>query len=232
MYKDKKISVIIPCYNEEKTIENVLKNIPNFIDEIIVVDNNSTDKTSEIVRKFKKVLLEKEFIQGYGASIKRGIIKSRGEIVTIMDGDGQHSTKDMVRLISFLIEEKQDFIWGSRFPAKVEEVIFSRVIGNKIQTILFNFLFKTRIKDSQSGMMVFRKEKLFNKINVGLLSNGMAFSEEIKARIIFTKLRWKEGKITIKKRQGASKLNPVCDGVKNVSKLFKLYYEIRTKGNR
>ncbi|TRZ79854.1 glycosyltransferase family 2 protein [bacterium] len=231
MYKNKKISVVIPCYNEGKTIGVILKNMPDFIDETIVIDNNSTDKTSEIVRKFKNVLLEKESIQGYGATIKKGIIKSQGEIVAIMDGDNQHLIKDIMRLIDFLIEEKQDFIWGSRFPIKIGEATFSRIFGNKVQTILFNFLFKTKIKDSQSGMVIFRREKLFSNININALSNGMAFSEEIKVNVIFSGLKWNEKKINIKKRKGTSKLNPIYDGIKNISKLFKLYYELKIRKN-
>ena len=229
MYKNKKISIVIPCYNEEKTIRKILEEIPSFIDEIIVIDNNSTDKTVEIVKKFRNVLLEKEPIQGYGAAIRRGFTKSQSDIVATIDGDGQHSIKDIIKLIDSLIEEKQDFIWGSRFPTKVEKMAFSRVIGNKIQTTLFNFLFQTKIKDSQSGMVIFKRKEFFSNININALSDGMAFSEEIKVRAIFSGLKWKEGKINIKKREGASKLNPLYDGIKNIKKLFKLYYEIKIK---
>ena len=87
---------------------------------------------------------------------------------------------------------------------------------------------KVKITDIEVGH---RARKLFGNIDINTLSNGMAFSEEIKLRAIFSGLKWNEKKINIKKRKGASKLNPFYDGIKNVSKLFKLFYEIRIKRN-
>jgi len=232
MRENKKISVIIPCYNEEKTIGLVLKEIPIFVGEIIVVDNNSTDKGPFIAENYSKVRIVQEVVQGYGSAIKKGISESSGNIIAIIDGDNQHYVSDMVSLIGYLIDNNFDFVWGSRFPASKNQMSLNRSFGNLIQGLFFNTLFSVRIKDSQSGMMIFNKNKVLEKINISQLSNGMSFSEDIKARVIFSRLKWQEKKINIKKRRnGPSKLRPLSDGVKNILHMFSVFYDLRISKN-
>jgi glycosyltransferase involved in cell wall biosynthesis len=230
--RKQKISVIIPCYNEEKTIGLVLKEIPSFISEIIVVDNNSTDKGPLIAENYSNVRIVQEVIQGYGSAIKKGILESSGDIIAIIDGDNQHYVSDMISLADHLIDNNLDFVWGSRFPASKNQMSLNRSFGNLIQCLFFNALFGVHIKDSQSGMMIFNKNKVLEKINISKLSNGMSFSEDIKARVIFSRLKWQEKKINIKKRRnGPSKLRPFSDGVKNILHMFFIFYDLRIRKN-
>ncbi len=227
MYRNKVISVVIPCYNEAKSIDQVIKSLPKEIDEIIVVDNNSTDQTNRVARTAgAKVIFEPK--QGYGHAYKAGLGKVKGEIIVTLDGDIQYPTEEITDLIKFLIDKKIDFLSASRFPLNnLKSINRTRLIGNKILTWLTNFLFKTKIKDSQSGMWVFKKVVL-DKLS--LVSNGMPFSEEIKIRAFLEpKLCFAEKKINYRPRIGESKLFPLKDGFKNLTFLFKLRWQSRKR---
>lgn len=216
MYKKHKISCIISCYNEEEGIRETLKVIPSYIDEVIVVDNNSTDRTAEIAKKMgAKVVFEKK--KGYGVSYKKGFTKVDGEIIAVLDGDGTYPSSKIAKLVDFIIENNLDFVSGCRFPLKDKKSMRRRnIIGNNILSFFFCFLYRHQIKDSQSGMWVFKKS-LLNRLK--LLSNGMSFSEEIKIEAI-SKGRFGECHIEYYERTGKTKLYPFKDGIKNLIFLF------------
>jgi len=113
MYNDKKISVVVPCYNEEKGIKKVITKLPNFVDEIIVVDNNSSDHTGEVAKSLGgKVIFESR--KGYGRAYKTGLKAAQGDIIVTMDGDGTYPTLAIPYLVDVLIEEELDFISARR----------------------------------------------------------------------------------------------------------------------
>src|SRR3989344_1379724 len=113
MYLKCKISVVIPCHNEEAGIADTYRMIPKFVDEVVVVDNLSTDKTAKIARKLgARVISEKK--KGYGFALKRGIEEAQGNIVITIDGDGTYPIEDSVRPLKFLIEENLDFVSCTR----------------------------------------------------------------------------------------------------------------------
>src|SRR5207245_5470442 len=86
MYKGQSITVIIPCLNEEQGIEQILRSMPDFVDEVIVVDNDSTDRTSEIAASLGATVIREE-VRGYGRSYKRGFAGATGDIIITLDGD-------------------------------------------------------------------------------------------------------------------------------------------------
>lgn len=227
MYQNKTISVVIPCHNEDEAINKIIKSLPKEIDEVIVVDNNSTDRTAQIAQTAGAIVVF-EPTQGYGRAYKTGLSKAKGEIIVTLDGDSQYPTEEIIDLIKFLIDKKIDFLSGSRFPLSNPKSINTiRLIGNKILTRLANFLFKTKIKDSQSGMWVFKKAILYK---FQLTSNGMPFSEEIKIRTLLEpKLRFAEKNINYHSRIGKSKLFPLKDGLKNLIFLFKLHWQYKKR---
>ena len=227
MYHNKSISVVIPCHNEDEAINKIIKSLPKEIDEIIVVDNNSTDKTAQIAQTAGAIVVF-EPTQGYGRAYKTGLSKAKGEIIVTLDGDSQYPAEEIINLIKFLIDKKIDFLSGSRFPlSNPESISRTRLIGNKILTWLTNFLFKTKIKDSQSGMWVFKKTVLSK---FSLISNGMPFSEEIKIKTLLEpKLRFAEKNINYYPRIGESKLFPFKDGFRNLIFLFKLRWQYRKR---
>jgi len=219
----KKISVIIPCYNEEKTIEKVIKSIPKEVFEIIVVDNNSTDKTAEIAKKLGARVL-KESRQGYGFALKRGFRKAQGDIIVTLDGDGQYPAEKILELVEYLEKNNLDFVNGSRFPLqKKESLTLMRRIGNYILNLVASILFLRKFKDTQSGMMVFKKE-ILKKIN--LESGDMPISQELKIKTCLAGFKFKEFPIPYYQREGESKLSPLKHGFKNLWEL--IFLRIKT----
>jgi len=214
-----KISVVIPCYNEASSIQNVLRSLPKRIDEVIVVDNDSNDATASIAREEgARVVVEKR--RGYGAAIKRGFESATGDIIVTVDGDGQHPAKEIEPMIALLEGQQLDFVVGSRFPLAGANMGRIRVIGNGLFNVAIRFLFGIRLCDSQSGMWVFRRRVLER---IMLESDGMAVSQEIKIKTALDPmLRLGEHHIVCAERIGASKLSPMRDGIKNLRSLFRL----------
>lgn len=221
-----KVSVVIPCYNEEKTIEKVIKNIPKEIFEIIVVDNNSKDKSAEIAKKAGAKLV-RETKQGYGAALKKGIKKAQGEIIVTLDADGQYPGEKILELVDYFEKNNLDFLNCARFPLKDKSTLpFLRRLGNYFFNIFFFLFFNIKTKDSQSGMMIFKKE-ILEKIN--LESDDMSLSEELKIKTILSDYKYDEINIDYYQREGKSKLIPWKHGLKNLFFLFKLKSQYTSK---
>src|SRR5437867_2766688 len=181
MYKGLSVSVVIPCFNEEKGIAAVLKSMPEYVDQVVVVDNNSTDETGRIALDLgAEVVFETR--TGYGNAYKAGLPRARGDIIATADGDGTYPTRSIGPIIDYMIEKKLDFVSGSRFPLRNSKAIrFRNVFGNMVLTYTTRILWLRWIADSQSGMWVLRREVL-NHVNPQ--SDGMPFAEEIKLEVI------------------------------------------------
>lgn len=213
-------SIIIPCFNEEESLLEVLKTMPKEAYEVIVVDNNSTDKTGDVARAHgAKVVVEKT--QGYGAAIRKGLEVAKGDILVVLDGDGQYPAEKIVEVVLYLQKKKIDFISCARFPlANKKSLPFVRRIGNWLFTATTNILFGLGIKDSQSGMWVFKREVLKK---MTLVSDGMPLSEEIKIKAAcHPDIIFEEFHIPYYERIGESKLFPLKDGVINLFFLLRL----------
>jgi len=220
MHKNKKISVVIPCFNEEEGIALVIKSLPDFIDEVVVVDNNSTDRTSEVAKELgARVVFEKK--KGYGAAYKAGLPAVTGDITVTMDGDGTYPVEQIDECIDYLLDNNLDFVSASRFPLKDKNAMnISNVIGNAVLTFATLVLFMRIIKDSQSGMWIYRSN-IYPQL--GLKSNGMPLSEEIKiAAIRDSNLKFDEYHVNYHPRVGEVKLNKWKDGFENLIYLLKL----------
>lgn len=219
-----RISIIIPCYNEELAIRKVLGNIPNYIDEVIVVDNNSTDNSAKITKKYgARLLFEKK--QGYGYALRKGISQAKSQLIVTMDGDNTYNSKSIKSLVYHLHKEKLDFVSGNRFNDKYKNSIhIINLIGNIILTQCTKILFQKKILDSQSGMMLFRKKIL---PHITIHSGGMSFSEEIKLRTLMdSSFKFDEYSILYKgkDRLGEKKLHLWRDGIKNIIFLFRIRF--------
>ncbi len=215
-----KISVIIPTLNEEESIGHVLDKIPRdpkYEWEILIVDGNSKDRTREIAKeKGAKVIIEKR--KGYGRAYKTGFSKATGDIIVTLDGDDTYPAEDIPKLVEHLLENDLDFISCERF-SKMQKgaMTLTHKFGNWVLTITTRLLFGVKIKDSQSGMWVFRRE-IWDKLNV--TSDGMPFSEEIKIEA-WRKFKCQEVPIEYRERKGEVKLNTWNDGLRNLKFLFK-----------
>jgi len=219
MYKDQSITVIIPCLNEEQGIESVLRAMPDFVDEVIVVDNNSTDRTSEVAASLGAKVI-REDVRGYGRSYKRGFSMATGDLIITLDGDHSYP----VDAISYLIEAFRhldvDFLNASRFPVQdAHAMSFKNKVGNLVLSAAMSLLFLHWVRDSQSGMWVFRRSILKE---MKLESDGMAFSEEIKVEALRSpRIRFREISIQYTSRIGETKLDAWRDGFRNLSFLVK-----------
>jgi glycosyltransferase involved in cell wall biosynthesis len=160
-----KVSIVLPCLNEEQSIGEVVKRAWSAIaamggqGEVIVVDNGSTDRSREIALSGEaRVIYEAE--RGYGNALRAGINAAAGSIIVIADADGTYDLAEAPALVRTLVDGGYDLVLGSRFRGSIEDGAMSlrSRIGNPFFTWLFNKLFGTRWTDVHSGMRAFRKE--------------------------------------------------------------------------
>src|SRR5919206_2663479 len=181
MYKGQAITVIIPCLNEEQGIERVLRAMPEFVDELIVVDNNSTDRTSEVAASLGAKVIREE-IRGYGRSYKRGFAAATGDLIVTLDGDHSYPVDALSYLLEAFLHLNVDFLNASRFPVRDRSAMSTKHrIGNLILSLAMSILYFRWVRDSQSGMWVFRRSIIKD---MKLESDSMAFSEEIKIEVL------------------------------------------------
>ena len=183
------ITIIIPCYNEVKTIEiivNKILKLNKYEFEIIIVDDYSIDGTREILKNklSNKVSLiiynEKNYGKGY--CIKKGIEQSNGNIILIQDADLEYDPQDYPKLINPIINNYADVVYGSRFVGGDEKrvLFFWHTIANKILTLISNIFSNLNLTDMECGYKVFRSEVL-KKITLN--QNRFGFEPEITAKI-------------------------------------------------
>lgn len=194
----KKVSIIIPVYNEENTLELIIKQVEEadfagLEKEIILVDDASTDGTRDILRKFenKYKILFHEKNRGKGAAIKTAVNEATGDFIVIQDADLEYLPDDYDKLLPLLINNEADVVYGSRFinPDNMENFILKNKIANKFLTMLTNLLFAVRITDMETCYKAFKSDFLKNiKIN----SDRFDFEPEITAKVIKQKAEFRE----------------------------------------
>ena len=217
--------MIIPCLNEEQGIERVLERIPAFIDQIIVVDNGSTDRTSDIARSFGAMVI-REPVRGYGRSYKRGFSHATGDLIVTLDGDHSYPPDAISYLIEAFLHLDIDFLNASRFPVRDRRAMSRKhEFGNRALSLAMSLLYGRWIRDSQSGMWVFRRSILDL---MRLECDGMGFSEEIKIEALRKPgVRFAELSIMYSSRLGEIKLNPWRDGAANLALLVRKRFQRR-----
>ena len=204
----KKLSVLIPVYNEKNTIQQCLdavlnSRIGNLELEVIVSDNNSTDGTKEILAKIddKRVkILFRENNNGKGANIKNALKESKGDLILFQDADLEYSPDDYLTLLDPFYKFNADVVYGSRLTrAKSTSIIgFPNYIGNIILTFIANLLFNKIFTDIATGYKVFKKDIIKN---LNISSDGFEIEPEITAKISKNKkIRIFEVPITINSR--------------------------------
>lgn len=214
MYKDHSITVVIPCLNEEQGIELVLRRMPPFVDQVIVVDNGSTDRTAVVAQSLGATVI-REHVRGYGRAYKRGFREATGDVIVTLDGDHSYPPDAISYLLEAFLHLEADFLNASRFPVRDRRSMsLKHHIGNLILSVAMSLLYFRWVRDSQSGMWVFRRSILER---FRLESDGMAFSEEIKIEALKSPdVRFMEIAIQYSSRLGEIKLNPWRDGFYNL----------------
>jgi dolichol-phosphate hexosyltransferase len=223
-----KISIVIPAINEErgigKTIDAVNKeyfNSKHWDLEILIVDGNSKDKTRDIATsKGAVVILETQ--RGYGRAYKAGFSQATGEVIVTGDADATYPFHLIHEYIQMLLDEQYDFLTTDRFAAlKHGSMSLKHRFGNLTLAWTLRILFFVNIRDSQSGMWIFKRDALTKIQPLETFNDGMPFSEEIKIEMFTHKhIKAKEIPSTLSAREGQVKLESFKDGIKNLRFLF------------
>lgn len=182
-----KLSIIIPVYNEKKTIREILEKVRSVdigdIDkEIIVVDDFSTDGSREVLKEEKgiKVFFHERNL-GKGASIKTGLSHITGDFVLIQDADLEYDPEDYTKLLNPIIRGKADVVYGSRFTGERRNMLFFHWVGNRFLTLVTNILYNTTLSDMETCYKLFRADAVKG---VKIRSNRFNFEPEITARVL------------------------------------------------
>lgn len=181
-----KLSVIIPAYNEVRTIQEIIERVKHapFEKEIIVVDDCSTDGTRDLLKGIDRgetTVLFHESNQGKGAAIRTALPHISGDIAIIQDADLEYHPCEYPRLIAPILDGKADVVYGSRFLGGPHRVLFFwHSVGNWIFTILSNMLTNLNLSDMETGYKVFRSEILRG---IKIESNRFGFEPEITAKV-------------------------------------------------
>ncbi len=214
------VTVVIPTINEEAGIGQVLDSIPKdpkLRIEVLIIDTDSTDRTKAIaLSKGARVINESR--RGYGRAYRTGFEYAAGDIIVTLDADCTYPAEEIPRLVRLLRDEKLDFISCDRLSKMEPGAMSSKHrFGNWVLTTTMNLFFRTGLKDSQTGMWVFRRS-ILEKLE--LTSDGMPMSEEIKIEAVKKGFKVKEVPIAYRPRKGEVKLRSWSDGKKNLGFLF------------
>lgn len=221
-----KIAVLIPCYNEELTIEKVIKDFKKELPDadIYVYDNNSKDKTAELAIK-NGVILRYEYKQGKGNVVKTMFYDIDADIYVMVDGDDTYPAEFVHKLIKPVIEGKADMCIGERFSNGTYQKENKRPFhefGNKLVKKTINILFKTDLTDIMTGYRVFNKK--FVK-NMPVMTPRFEIETEMSLYALDKGFIIKEIPIMYRNRPegSVSKLNTLRDGFKVIKTIIKMY---------
>ncbi len=217
------VSIVIPTMNEEESLGSVLRELEGAFSqsaysyEVIVVDTLSKDRTVQIAEEMGARVV-REDRRGYGRAYMTGFAEAKGDFLATLDADFTYPGYSIPDMVSTLEDEGLDFISCERLTRiSRESMEASHRIGNALLNLVTRLLHGVHLRDSQSGMWVFRRTALQG---LELTSGGMPFSEEIKLEVLEKGLRFKEVPIHYRPRIGEAKLRSLSDGWANVRYLL------------
>lgn len=221
--KIRKLCILIPCYNEEKGIGTVLSHLPHerlralgFAAEPIVIDNNSTDRTSEMAREHgARVITEGR--QGKGYAMLRGFkeVPADAEVVAMIDGDASYDIRELPRLLEPLCSGFADVIIGTRLHGRLDRDSMKPVnrLGNWFFTFLARVGYRTNVTDVCSGFFAWRRYVIDN-IVTEIQSDGFGIEMEMIAKMARMGYGCYSVPISYRQRNGTSSLRPFADGIR------------------
>jgi len=214
------VSVVIPVFNEEATIGNIVTRTKKTLEqlgvsyEILVVDDGSDDRSADIAQELKAHVLRDPH-QGKGFALRSGFRQAEGELVVTLDADGSHQPEEIPLVLRYIRENKADFVVGSRFfnsEANKTKIPKINRTGNKMFNYLIGYLTGVKISDSQSGFRAI-KSSLIKKMK--LSSHGYEVESEMLIKALRMGARVAETPISFDQRTvGKSKLDPIRDGTR------------------
>lgn len=228
MTMDAKIAALIPCYNEELTIGQVIADLKKILPEasMYVFDNNSTDRTAELAAAAGASVI-KEKRQGKGFVVRSMFSKIEADIYVMVDGDGTYDISRLPEMISLVVEDKADLVVGTRLKTYSNKAFRPlHTFGNKLVRFLINRLFKTRLTDIMSGFRVMNRD--FVK-NINIMSSGFEIETEMSIKALKYGYIIHEMNINYGERpEGSySKLNTFKDGILVLKTIFIIFKEYK-----
>lgn len=226
-HSDPLISIVIPAYNEEKSLGTVIKRarktLQNFHNpyEIIVVDDGSTDKTRFVANEEDVVVVRNHKNCGKGDALRIGFSYCKGDIIVTMDADGSNQPEELPRIIHPILKDGFDVVIGSRFKGSIENgaIKSTNLIGNRIFNLMIFFLSWKRLTDALSGFRALKRKTLSN---LNMMSEGYEIEAEMTIELIKKGFTMDEVSIYCAKPIGrVSMLNTFQDGLKIVKTIFK-----------
>ena len=209
-----KIKVIIPAYNEANSIVHVIRDIPNSVDEIIVVNNNSSDDTALNAKNAGATVLS-ENRKGYGFACLKGMDyianqKQKPDIIVFLDGDYSDCPEELTNIVAPIINEDIDFVIGARVKRLREQGSMTpqQVFGNWLATFLMTFFFKARFTD----LGPFRAIKYPELLLLNMEDKTYGWTVEMQLKVLKQKMTYKEIPVHYKKRIGVSKVSGTVKG--------------------
>lgn len=190
--------VIVPAFNEENSIVSVINDLQKYFKNIVVVDDGSTDSTTDLVTEMEVLLIRKELNEGQGAAIRTGLnfcIERDVPFMATFDSDGQHSAIDLYHMYEFLIENDLDVVLGSRFLGKALGISSFKYGILKLAVIVEKVLYGIEKTDAHNGLRVLNYNAA---LNLDLSANRMSHGSIIISSIVKNKLKFKEFPVTIK----------------------------------
>lgn len=220
-----KASIIIPTLNEADAIKEVVSAVRGVVpeSEVLVVDCSSEDGTPSIAREAGAIVID-DPRPGYGRAILTGLKRARGEVITIIDGDGSYEVDDIPKTIIPILKRESDLVMASRLGGKILPGAMPKMnlIGNYIITWIYNALYDQSLTDTQTGLRSIRREAFksldMDDTAITFLTNMLITSAKMKMSIT-------EMPTTYYARKGHSKLHPLRDGGKIFWCLIKRWFE-------
>lgn len=227
-----KIKVIIPAYNEEKAIANVIQEIPSIVDEIIVISNNSTDNTIKAAEEAGATVLS-ENRKGYGYACLKGMEyisnqEIKPDIVVFLDGDYSDYPEELIKLIAPILKDDIDFVIGSRVPSLRERGSMTpqQIFGNCLATFLMKLFFSAKFTD----LGPFRAIKYNNLLALKMEDKTYGWTVEMQLKVLKQNMSYVEIPVRYKNRIGVSKVSgtikgSVMAGIKIIGWIFKYTFK-------
>lgn len=243
MQKKSSLAVIVPCYNEESSIpaffqelvgleEDFLKVFPEYELYFYFIDNNSTDRSSQLLRQYqnKNRHVLTCTVQGYGAALKYGFqeagLSPQASWLGFLDLDNTYPLQNIIEMLQKLQNENLDMVYGARIHQQ-SRIPFIRGAGNQFYVLLAKILFKSNLSDVCSGMRIFKKSHLEQVLK--LQTNDLSFSIDLSAEALLRHWALGEVQINYRDRIGESKLSVMRDGFLFLFVLVRKYFYNRVQ---